>query len=628
MGIVETRLQKEEIALLDRLYNLRSDESAILEEINRSKEEKKNDKENTERQQSELETEIQELTARKDTLEEQYAKFVEDLKGLDKENYSVLLEELEEIFDPQAMVKSSQEKFPSKIESIQQNITSKQDGASELKDRISQLEIEIGELDERFANAKSDKENLDDLLKELLKGNQNVTVQQVNDLLSALRFTKAESRECGKILLFSDSLTIYDEIVQGKENAGKGINELLSEAKENAAKEEDLEILTDTTKKKKEEKLVEEELPKEDQEAVTLEVEQEIKNDELKDIIEEYSLNKDMFSDEDYQELSKIDSETLKEILEELKKLDMPATIEMLKDAELVEKINLLKENGKKDIDIKLNMNIILNNSLDEIINKIKKLQKAGINEFSIIVLEDNNVDSLIDNLSALNEKGIILDEKELGRFVAPAYLDTRLFSTNLRLISEYGLSLKKSNGKTAIEVLAHGAKKLVDTIDAAIESGEEDILVNNSELISQDIIDVLKRIGFVKESGAEYKKDGKYRQVIGNASKFTEQAGNVNLDSYVVETKDNNESLKNIIGNENIISLLSTYYESDDYGIEPTADEETLLKYHSLVQMVEDIAEKTKYAYKINDINFSINKFRRNALYLLNNNSEMKNCY
>ena len=41
---------------------------------------------------------------------------------------------------------------------------------------------------------------------------------------------------------------------------------------------------------------------------------------------------------------------------------------------------------------------------------------------------------------------------------------------------------------------------------------------------------------------------------------------------------------------------------------------------------MVEQVAETTKFAYKINDLSFSINKFRRNALCLLNNNEELKN--
>ena len=116
-------LSIEQRTLLDRLYNLKSEDSEILRGIKADIDQTKTDFQVLSGESTDLETQKTTLSTRRGDLDSQYAKILEDLKGMSRESYATLLDEAHEEFDPEQMLERIKEKIPNRLKEIDEQIS-------------------------------------------------------------------------------------------------------------------------------------------------------------------------------------------------------------------------------------------------------------------------------------------------------------------------------------------------------------------------------------------------------------------------------------------------------------------------------------------------------------------------
>lgn len=610
---MESKLTREEIQLLDRVYNLRDyKESILVKEINEKIKDVSGSKTSKEEEQSDIEGTIESLKNRKESLEKEFSVFVDDFKGYDKENYAVLLKELAVTFDPQAIVKEVQEKAPAKIEEVVDDINKNNDKLTSLKTDIKNAEIELDELDQKLSSAKNDQENLDKMLKEILSGNRSISVGSIIDHLVAVGFTQKEAEKCGALIAFpgDGGIILYDESIKVRND--KNITEVFKEAKEAVKDSEPKEEKKVEQKEEvKEEKVIEEkkdepkEQPEELSSIVTLfeEAKEETDADTSSsiDIISELSLDASRLPEDVKENLKTSDIELVKSNIAKLNeiKIDLYEEPSLLVDIELKAKVDLLLSKGKNLTDIKLNA-CVLKISLDILNNEIATLKEAGldIKDLPLRIL-NNKVDNFVANMKLLNESGIVLDAKEIAEFSATLWIDSTIFAKNVEKITSSNISLTKSNGKSATSVLAQATFELENKINLAIENNQKDILRTNPESLAKDMEAIQNRINFLIENSMEYRKEDKYKNIILMPSTFNKTLG-VALEDKITKAEDTNSTLERLLNVPDLITKVASGNMED-------AD---ITRVNSLVNKLEATATISTFAYTIDGVDFSKNKF------------------
>lgn len=613
---MESKLTREEIQLLDRVYNLRDyKESILVKEINEKIKDVEGSKTSKEEEQKEIDGTIESLKTRKESLEKEFSVFVDDFKGYDKENYAVLLKELSVTFDPQAIVKEVQEKAPAKIEEVVNDINKNNDKLTTLKTDIKNAEIELDELDQKLSSAKNDQENLDKMLTEILSGNRSISVGSIIDHLVAVGFTQKEAEKCGALIAFpgDGGIVLYDESIKIRE--GKNISTILGEAKEavkdsepkEEKKEEPKEEIKEEETKATEDKKEEE--PKEKVEELSSIVtlfeeakdEADAASDSGIDIISELSLDASILSEEVKEKLKTSDIELVKSNIAKLNelKIDLYEEQSLLTDLELKAKVDLLVSKGKDLTDIKLN-SCVLGISLDILNNEITSLKEAGldIKDLPLRIL-NNKVDNFVTNMKLLNEFGIVLDAKEIAEFSSSLWIDSAIFAKNVEIITGANISLTKSNGKSAVSVLAQETFELENKINLAIENNQKDILRTNPESLAKDMEGIQNRINFLIENSMEYRKEDKYKNIILMPSTFNKTLG-VTLDDKLTKAEDTNSTLERLLNVPDLITKVASGNIED-------AD---ITRVNNLVNKLEATATISTFAYTIDGVDFSKNKF------------------
>lgn len=610
---MESKLTREEIQLLDRVYNLRDyKESILVKEINEKIKDVSGSKTSKEEEQSDIEGTIESLKNRKESLEKEFSVFVDDFKGYDKENYAVLLKELAVSFDPQAIVKEVQEKAPAKIEEVVDDINKNNDKLTSLKTDIKNAEIELDELDQKLSSAKNDQENLDKMLKEILSGNRSISVGSIIDHLVAVGFTQKEAEKCGALIAFpgDGGIILYDESIKVRND--KNITEVFKEAKEAVKDSEPKEEKKVEPKEEvKEEKVIEEkkdepkEQPEELSSIVTLfeEAKEETDSDTSSsiDIISELSLDASRLPEDVKENLKTSDIELVKSNIAKLNeiKIDLYEEPSLLVDIELKAKVDLLLSKGKNLTDIKLN-SCVLKISLDILNNEIATLKEAGldIKDLPLRIL-NNKVDNFVANMKLLNESGIVLDAKEIAEFSATLWIDSAIFAKNVEKITSSNISLTKSNGKSATSVLAQATFELENKINLAIENNQKDILRTNPESLAKDMEAIQNRINFLIENSMEYRKEDKYKNIILMPSTFNKTLG-VTLEDKLTKAEDTNSTLERLLNVPDLITKVASGNMED-------AD---ITRVNSLINKLEATATISTFAYTIDGVDFSKNKF------------------
>ena len=246
-------LSLETTKLLDKLYNLRGKDSVILVEMDKQKEKSESTLEKTTKQKSELQEKISRLEKQHDELQAQGEDFVNVLSGIDRNDFSTVLDSLNIDFNPEAIIEKVNSNLPKTIEKVTTEQKKSEEELVEVEEEMNNAITTIEELGLRRDTALSNQSKLNEYFELALNGKINITRDSITSLLEQFDFSEEEQREAAKILMFpEDALFSYNEKVMNSDVAGKTISDVMNEAKDAFVDEGSHEDLTISVDDKKE----------------------------------------------------------------------------------------------------------------------------------------------------------------------------------------------------------------------------------------------------------------------------------------------------------------------------------------------------------------------------------------
>lgn len=365
-------LTPETSVLLDKLYNLRGDESVILVEMEKQKKKAEETKERTAEQTKNLQKKISELEQLHEELDYQGEKLKDVLSGINRDEYKTVLDRLRIDFNPNALVEKLEHSLPRTMSMVEEDTKKAEEELIKVEEEMNNAITTIEEVGIRKDAAKSNQEKLNEYFELSLTGRINITRDSITSLLEQFNFTEEEQREAAKILMFpEDSLFIYDEKVKAKEKSGKSISEVLAEAKTESLKTE---IMQDEETKFAKEEIKEEEPEEElDPKELTIKTLQEEGIDYL-----------DFQADEIENLIQNFDKKIVKENIQFMKTKQLGLdvfnyNIRLMYDKELKEKVELLLKIGKEIIDIYLTPDVLVKYDKEGLTTIINTLKSNGL---------------------------------------------------------------------------------------------------------------------------------------------------------------------------------------------------------------------------------------------------------
>ncbi len=404
-------LSNEVKNLLDRLYNLRGENSVILTKMNKEREEAIETQERTKNEKEVLLQEIDRLSEDEKTLAEEGEKLTSVLSSINRDDFANVLERLKLDFEPAQL----NEKVSSMLPNTISEIVSEKDAASkkleEVEAEMNNAITKVEELGIRKDEALSNQAKLNEYFDLALSGNINITRDAITSLLDKFDFNENEGREAAKLLMFpEDALYEYDATLKsGDKQSGKTISEVIAEAKQESKdqifdtvaldqkveveseKEEDVPNIGEVKESVNETPILEDifsqviekiEIPKEEQ---VKNEDNKSEKEKLLQVLNESGLNEFNFKDEDLKKIMEhYDKDTLTKNVNTLKSnkisLDiLKDNVELLYDKELDEKINKLLSLGKVARDINLVPSVLTKYDLKGLNNTINVLQISGL---------------------------------------------------------------------------------------------------------------------------------------------------------------------------------------------------------------------------------------------------------
>lgn len=397
--------------LLDKLYNLRGEDSVILVKMNKEREEAIETGERTKNEKEVLIEKIEKLTEEEKTLEEEGNKLTSLLSNINRDDFANVLDRLHIDFDPASINEAVVKNLPTTIDAV---TTERKDAAKELETvevEMNNAITKVEELGIRKDEALSNQAKLNEYFELALDGNINITRDAITSLLEKFEFNEDEQREAAKILMFpEDALYEYDGMYKSKDKASrKSITDVLVEAKKESElvtheKEEVVEEIKEDNEPSSLEtifdKVIEEnniEPIKEKEEATSLfkeednslsasnEVNNENEFTKLDNLLNSLNVNSNSLTKEQKEKLLiNYDEELIKNNIKCLNNYDININIvynnvEVLYDKELNSKIEKLVSIGKEARDITNMPSVLVKYDLNGLNNTINVLQISGL---------------------------------------------------------------------------------------------------------------------------------------------------------------------------------------------------------------------------------------------------------
>lgn len=357
-------------SLLDKLYNLRGEDSVILVEMDKQKQKAEETKERTTNQKKDLQQKISELEQLHEELDEQGEKLRDVLSGINRDDYKTVLDRLKIDFNPKGLVEKLDNSLPKTIDSVKDDTKRAEAELIKVEEEMNNAITTIEELGIRKDAALANQEKLNEYFELALTGRINITRDSITSLLEQFSFGEEEQREAAKILMFpEDALFTYDDKVKSKEKTGKSISEVLAEAKTASMEEPIKEEI------KEEETVVE---PDNNYQ------EYDVKNDMIATLKEE-GLDYLDFTAEEVEELvDNFNKDLVKNNIELIAKkgigLDVfNSNISLMYDIDLKGKIESLQNNGKESIDLYLNPSVLSKYNLEGLKSRISDMKANGL---------------------------------------------------------------------------------------------------------------------------------------------------------------------------------------------------------------------------------------------------------
>ena len=379
-------LNAEMTSLLDKLYNLRGNDSVVLISMEKEREAALETRDKTSVLKTELQDKINSLTEEENILADEGAKLQAALSAINKDQFSTVIAHLGIDFDPEMLRRRVDEKLPETIEKVANEKKSAGEELLKVEDEMNEAITKIEELGIRKDEAISNQERLNKYFDLALNSNINITRDEITSLLAKFDFTEEEQREAAKLLMFpEDGLFDYENSYGQKKDIERQANEYAKALKEQVS------VIPE-----KEEKVpVEIEIQpilKEEQTAslvvdapVEQSTEAKVSKDELMAFLKKYSFDELDFTANDIDLMIKnFDADLFASNIELLDKSDVPKdvfndNISLMYDKELSAKIDKLISVGKTPQDMYLNPNVLTKYDLGELDSAIKMLIDSGL---------------------------------------------------------------------------------------------------------------------------------------------------------------------------------------------------------------------------------------------------------
>ncbi len=346
-------LTAEITKLLDKLYNLRGEDSVILSKMEKEKEAATETKERTTEEKVKLQEKIESLTEEERVLGEEGEKLLTALSHIKTDDFKIVLEKLKIDFNPDRLSEDVSQLLPKTIDRVKDETNKAKDELVKVESEMNSAIATIEELAIRKDEALENQARLNEYFELALNGNINITRDSITSLLEKFDFNEDERREAAKLMMFpEDALYDYEEKIKNNVLSGKSISEVLAEAKENIVEE-----------------VKETKSPK----------------DELISLLTELGFDYLDFTSNDLEKvLANYNENDLRKNVLYAQSKDLKLdlfidNVELLYDKEFEEKVNKLIEVGKEPFDIYLNPNILIKYNKNDLDNTINKLINSGL---------------------------------------------------------------------------------------------------------------------------------------------------------------------------------------------------------------------------------------------------------
>ena len=408
------KISNEVKTLLDKLYNLRGEDSVILAKMNKEREEAIETGERTKNEKDVLLEKIAKLTKEEETLQDEGNKLITLLSNINRDDFANVLDRLQIDFDPASINEKVNNMLPSTIEKVVAENKLASEELENVETEMNNAITKVEELGIRKDEALSNQAKLNEYFNLALEGNINITRDAITSLLEKFEFNEDEQREAAKILMFpEDALYEYDGIYKSRDKANRRtITDVLVEAKKesNAENKEEKELeksvpevedsleapsaLEDIFDKViKENNIPEIEVQKEEtpvlseetSEMVTEVTSEKPEKEKLTELLTSLEVNTNNLTNEQLEKiLTNYDEELIKANVSVLKEYKISLDVikenpEILYDKELKEKLEKLINIGKEARDISLMPSILVKYDLKGLNNTINILQISGL---------------------------------------------------------------------------------------------------------------------------------------------------------------------------------------------------------------------------------------------------------
>ena len=398
--------------LLDRLYNLRGEDSIILKKMNKEREDAIETQERTKNEKEVLLQEIERLDNDEKTLAEEGEKLTSVLSNINRDDFANVLARLNIDFEPAMINEKVNSMLPDTISKI---ATEKKEATEKLENVEEEMNNAIAKVEElgiRKDEALNNQTKLNEYFDLALSGSINITRDAITSLLEKFNFSENDQREAAKLLMFpEDALYEYDaSFKSGDKQSGKSITDVLVEAKQESKEsifDNQVEVVKEVVKDTGiDDSAIKEETEeiKEDNEGPLLEdifskvinqveipemeVEQEdskTEKEKLIELLKENSIDNLNFTDDELKKIMEhYDKDTLNSNIGILKenKIDLnilKSNYQLLYDKELGLKIEKLLGIGKAAKDISLMPSVLTKYDLQGLNNTINILEISGL---------------------------------------------------------------------------------------------------------------------------------------------------------------------------------------------------------------------------------------------------------
>ena len=379
-------LSSEMTSLLDKLYNLRGEDSVILVSMEKEKQAAVETRDRTSNLKMELQTKINDLTTEENILAEEGEKLKSALSMIRKAEFATVIEHLNIDFDPEAIKDKVESALPVTIEKVVEEKKSAKEELIQVEDEMNSAITTIEELGIRKDEALSNQDRLNRYFELALNSNINITRDEITSLLAKFDFNEEEQREAAKLLMFpEDGLFEYEKEFRERPVGGKSISEVIQEAKEVTPIKEELVETTIPQEVIIEPITVDAPVVEVPMVEPAKEDNGEVTKEKLIALLTELGFDYLDFTSNDFAKMiDNYDEELIKSNVGLIDALKMNKdvfndNVELLYDKELQSKFETLTSVGKLPQDIYLNPNVLVKYNLNELNSAIKTLHESGL---------------------------------------------------------------------------------------------------------------------------------------------------------------------------------------------------------------------------------------------------------